>query len=162
MAHVIVCGDLEGEIEKSGELSKLEALGSIEVFNELDPPREVLIRRLRGARAVLEFRGRAALDEETLRQLPDLEMIASTGPHRIDIEAATRLGIVIATTPGFSTAAVADYVCALTLALARHIVSADNALRGRRWEPATGFTLEGKTFGILGLGRIGSAVAKRM
>ena len=89
-------------------------------------------------------------------------MIATTGPHRIDIEAATSLGIVVATTPGVSTAAVADHVCALTLALARHIVSGDNALRRRRWEPITGFNLEGKTFGILGLGRIGSAVAKRV
>jgi phosphoglycerate dehydrogenase-like enzyme len=121
-----------------------------------------MIRRLRGARAVLEFRGRAALDRETLSQLPDLEMIASTGPHRIDIEAATNLGIVVATTPAVSTTAVADHVCALILTLARHIVSADNALRRRRWEPMTAFDLAGKTFGILGLGRIGCAVAKRM
>jgi len=162
MADIVVCGDLEHEIEKTGELSKLASLGNVEIINELDPTREFLIRRLRGARAILEIRGRAALDEKLLGLLPELEMIASTGPHRIDIEAATKLGIIIATTPGSSTAAVADYVCALTLALARHIVSADNALRRRRWEPATGFTLEGKTFGILGLGRIGSAVAKRI
>src|SRR5436853_7462269 len=132
------------------------------MFNELDPPREVLIHRLRGTRAVLEFRGRAAMDEETLSELPDLEMIATTGPHRIDIEAATRLGIVVANTPGVSTPAVADHVCALVLALARHIVSADSALRRRSWEPVTGFNLAGSNFGILGLGRIGSAVAKRM
>ena len=162
MADIVVCGDLEGEIERSGELKKLEALGSIEIFNELDPPREILIRRLRGARAVLEFRGRAALDEETLSQLPDLEMIATTGPHRIDIEAATRLGIIVANTPGGSTSAVADHVCALVLALARHIVSADSALRRRIWEPVTAFNLAGSNFGILGLGRIGSAVAARM
>jgi len=162
MAHIVICGDLEGEIEKSGELKKLEALGSIEVFNQLDPPRKVLIDRLRGARAVLDFRGRAALDEETLSQLPDLEMIASTGPHRIDIEAATRLGIVVANTPAVSTSAVADHVCALALTLARHIVSADTALRRRSWEPVTGFNLAGKNFGILGLGRIGNAVAARM
>jgi len=162
MADIVVCGDLEGEIEKSGELSKLKALGSVDIFNELDPPREVLIRRLRGARALLEFRGRAALDAKTLSQLPELEMIASTGPHRIDIEAATRLGIVVANTPAVSTPAVADHVCALVLTLARHIVSADGALRQRSWEPVTGFNLGGKNFGILGLGRIGSAVAARM
>jgi phosphoglycerate dehydrogenase-like enzyme len=162
MADIVVCGDLEGEIEKSGELSKLEALGSIEIFNELDPPREILIRRLRGARAVLEFRGRAALDEETLSQLQNLEMIATTGPHRIDIEAATRLGIIVANTPGGSTSAVADHVCALVLTLARHIVSADSALRRRIWEPVTAFNLAGSNLGILGLGRIGSAVAARM
>jgi len=162
MADIVVCGDLEHEIEKSGELGKLEALGSIEIFNELDPPREIVIRRLCGARALLEFRGRVALDEQTLSQLPDLEMIASTGPHRIDMEAATRLGIVIANTPAVSTPGVADHVCALVLTLARHIVSADSALHRRSWEPVTGFDLAGKTFGILGLGRIGSAVAKRM
>jgi phosphoglycerate dehydrogenase-like enzyme len=162
MADIVVCGDLEGEIEKSGELSKLEALGSIEIFNELDPPREILIRRLRGARAVLEFRGRAALDEETLSQLQNLEMIATTGPHRIDIEAATRLGIIVANTPGGSTSAVADHVCALVLTLARHIVSADSALRRRIWEPVTAFNLAGSNLGILGLGSIGSAVAARM
>jgi len=110
----------------------------------------------------LEFRGRAALDEETLSHLPDLEMIASTGPHRIDMEAATRLGILVANTPAVSTTAVADYVCALVLTLARHIVSADQALRRRSWEAVTGFDLAGKNFGILGLGRIGSAVATRM
>jgi phosphoglycerate dehydrogenase-like enzyme len=162
MADIVVCGDLEHEIEKTGELTKLEPFGSVEIFNELDPTREIMIRRLRGARAVLEFRGRAGLDRETLSQLPDLEMIASTGPHRIDIEAATNLGIVVATTPAVSTTAVADHVCALILTLARHIVSADNALRRRRWEPMTAFDFAGKTFGILGLGRIGCAVAKRM
>jgi phosphoglycerate dehydrogenase-like enzyme len=162
MAHIVVCGDLEGELEKSGELSRLEALGPIELFKALDPPREVLIGRLRGARAVLEFRGRAALDKQTLSALPDLEMIASTGPHRIDIEAATRLGIVVSNTPAVSTPAVADHVCALVLGLARHIIGADSALRRRRWEPVTAFNLAGKNFGILGLGRIGTAVAVRM
>src|ERR671925_1286154 len=162
MADIVICGDLEHEIEKSGELGKLEAFGSIEIFNELDPPREIVIRRLCGARAVLEFRGRVALDEQTLSQLPDLEMIASTGPHRIDIEAATRLGIIVANTPAVSTSAVADHVCGLVLTLARHIVGADSALRRRSWEPVTAFNLAGKNFGILGLGRIGGAVAARM
>src|SRR5262245_65702795 len=110
MADIVVCGDLEGEIKKSGELRKLEALGAIEIFNALDPPREILIRRLRGARAVLEFRGRVLLDEETLSQLPDLEMIASTGPQRIDIDAATRLGIVASNTPPSASTASAEHV----------------------------------------------------
>jgi phosphoglycerate dehydrogenase-like enzyme len=117
MADIVVCGDLEGEIEKSGELSKLEALGSIEVFNELDPSREILIHRLRGTRAVLEFRGRASLDKQTLSELPELEMIATTGPHRIDIEASTRLGIIVANTPGGSTSAVAARMAAFDVNL---------------------------------------------
>lgn len=101
MADIVVCGDLEHEIERTGELKRLKALGSVEIFNELDPARETLVSRLHGTRAILEVRGRAALDRETLRQLPDLEIIASTGPHRIDFEAASELGIVVATTPRF-------------------------------------------------------------
>jgi phosphoglycerate dehydrogenase-like enzyme len=135
MADIVVCGDLEHEIERTGELKRLKALGSVEIFNELDPARETLVSRLHGTRAILEVRGRAALDRETLRQLPDLEIIASTGPHRIVFEAASELGIVVATTPAVSTTAVADFVCALVLALARHICSADGALRRRTWEP---------------------------
>lgn len=162
MADIVVCGDLEREIQKSRELSRLDAIGSVDISDSMETTQELLIERLRGARAVLEIRGRTALEGETLMHLPDLEMIASTGPHRIDIQAATKMGIVVATTPAVSTVAVADHVCALILALVRNIVTADNALRQHHWEPATGFDLEGKTLGILGLGRIGSAVAKRM
>ncbi len=162
MADIVVCGDVEGEIRNSGELARLAAIGPVEIFDSMDPAREILIKRLSGARGVLEFRGRVALDNETLTNLPDLEIIASTGPHRIDIQAATNLGIVVATTPAASVVAVAEHVCGLILALVRHISAADNALRQRRWEPATGLELEGKTLGILGLGRIGTAVAKRM
>lgn len=46
MADIVVCGDLEGEIEKSGELSKLKVLGSVAIFNQLDPSRDALVRRL--------------------------------------------------------------------------------------------------------------------
>ncbi len=162
MAKIVVFGDVEGQIQNSGELARLNAIGPVEILESMDPAREIIIQRLRGARGVLEFRGRAALDNETLLNSPDLEIIASSGPHRIDIEAATKLGILVATTPAISVVSVADHVCGLILALVRHIVAADNALRQRRWEPATGFDLEGKTLGILGLGRIGSAVAKRM
>ena len=162
MADIVVWGDLEGEFRKSCELTRLEAIGPVDICDSLDPTREQLIERLHKARAVLEIRGRAALGRETLMGLPDLRLIASTGPHRIDIQAATELGIAVATTPAVSTSGVADHVCALILSLARHIVTANNALRERRWEPQTGFDLEGKTVGILGLGRIGTAVAKRL
>jgi phosphoglycerate dehydrogenase-like enzyme len=162
MADIVVWGDLEREFQRSGELTRLEAIGSVEIYDSMDPTREQLTEGLHKARAVLEIRGRAALQRETLIDLPDLQLIASTGPHRIDIQAATELGIVVTTTPAVSTVGVADHVCALILSLARHIVTANNALREHRWEPQTGFDLEGKTVGILGLGRIGTAVAKRL
>ena len=84
----------------------------------------------------------------------------TAGPHRIDIKAASELGIAVAMTPAVSFASIAEYVCGLIIVLARGIVPADLALRQRRWEPVPGFELEGKTLGILGLGRTGTAVAK--
>jgi len=96
-----------------------------------------------------------------LNTLPNLRLIAVTaGPHRIDIKAASELGIAVAMTPAVSFASIAEYVCGLIIVLARGIVPADLALRQRRWEPVPGFELEGKTLGILGLGRTGTAVAK--
>ena len=162
MADIVVCGDLEHEFQRSTELARLEGIGSVEIYDSIDSPRDQLIETLRQARAVLEIRGRNALGRETFIDLPDLQLVASTGPHRIDIQAATELGIVVTSTPAVSTVGVADHVCGLILSLARHIVTANNALCERRWEPRTGFDLEGKTVGILGLGRIGSAVAKRL
>lgn len=93
--------------------------------------------------------------------MPELRFIASSPPHRIDLATASGLGIVVATTSGLSSASIGEHVFGLILALARRIVPADCALRQRRWDAVAGMELEGKTLGILGLGRTGEAVAKR-
>ena len=161
MANIIVCDDVDGALQNSGELGRLEAAGKVTVYDEADLTRQRLVERLRPAKVVLTIRGRTVLDRETLADLSDLRLIASSGPHRIDIKAATESGVVVATTGGTSTESVADHVLGLMLALARGVLAADQALRQHRWEPVTGMELEGKTLGILGLGRIGSAVARR-
>src|SRR5439155_4923268 len=69
--------------------------------------------------------------------------------------------IVVAGASGTSTASVAEHVFGMILAFARRIPRSDFALRERRWESSAGIELEGKTLGILGLGRTGSAVARR-
>ena len=161
MVKIVVCDDVDGAFQNSGELARLDAVGTVKVYNEVAESRKSLVERLRDAGIVVTLRGRTVFDRETLMGLPKLGLIASTGPHRIDIKAATELGIGMTNTPGSSTASVADHVFGLILALGRHIILTDQALRLHRWEPASGLELEGKTLGILGLGRIGSAVAKR-
>jgi phosphoglycerate dehydrogenase-like enzyme len=161
MAQIVVCDDADGALRNSGELARLEAAGGVTVYDEAAPTRRLLLERLRPAEVVLTIRGRTVFDRATLTELPGLRLIASSGPHRIDIEAATGSGVVVATTGGTSTESVADHVLGLILALARGVLPADQALRQHRWEPVTGMELEGKTLGILGLGRIGSAVARR-
>jgi len=161
MEKIVVCDDVDKAFQNSGELARAGAVGAVAVHNRMAETREELLQRLHGATVALAIRDRTILDRETLAALPELRFIASTGPHRIDLKAATELGIVVATTPGTSTASVGEHVLGLILALARRIVPSDQALRQGRWEPVAGMELEGKTLGILGLGRTGGAVVRR-
>lgn len=98
--------------------------------------------------------------------LPRLELIASmsVGVDAIDLAAAQARGIAVTNAPGVLTDDVADLGMALLLAVARRVVEADRFVRGGQW-PGNGFPLASKlggaTLGILGLGRIGRAVARR-
>ena len=83
------------------------------------------------------------------------------GYDSIDIPTATRLGIVVAFTPGMLDGAVADYTWALLFALARRVHEGHVVMRDNRWSVAWGHDVSNKTLGIIGCGRIGQAVAKR-
>jgi phosphoglycerate dehydrogenase-like enzyme len=158
---IVVCDDIDNAFRDSGELARLESVARVVIESQAASTREELLARLSGAAAVIAIRDRTVLDRQVLASLAQLRFIASTGPHRIDVRAATDLGIVIAGTPGTSTPSVAEHVFGMILALARRIAESDHALRQRRWAPSPGTELEGKTLGILGLGRTGSAVGKR-
>ena len=89
--------------------------------------------------------------------------MASVGIDRIDVEAATRAGVMVVNAPTGNTIAAAEHTMALMLALLRHVPDADASVRSGEWERArfTGRELRGKTLGIIGLGKIGRAVARR-
>lgn len=89
---------------------------------------------------------------------------AGVGVDNIDVEAATELGIVVVNVPGANTLSTAEHAFGMMIALARHIPQAHHALTQQgRWDRKTyvGTELHGKTLGIIGLGRIGSEVARR-
>ncbi|HUW63215.1 MAG TPA: phosphoglycerate dehydrogenase [Spirochaetia bacterium] len=88
---------------------------------------------------------------------------AGVGVDNIDLDAATRQGVLVVNAPDGNTIAAAEHTMALMLALARLIPQACSSLRDGRWEKKAfvGVELKGKTLGVLGLGRIGSEVAKR-
>lgn len=103
-----------------------------------------------------------------LESNPNLRVVANfaVGYNNVDVAAARELGVVVGNTPGVLTEATADLTMALILAVTRRIVEADAEVRntGRcEWEPLKllGVSLQGKTLGIAGMGRIGSAVAVR-
>ncbi len=98
---------------------------------------------------------------------PNLRVIARTGVgvDSVDIPAATRAGVLIATTPGMNEETVADHTLALMLALVRRLVEHDRSLREHRWDRAGSITpndLVGSTVGVIGSGAIGRAVIRRV
>ncbi len=107
-------------------------------------------------------------DAETLAAAPSLRVIANyaVGYNNIDVEAAKARGIVVTNTPDVLTNATADITWALILAVARRVVDGDQLVRKNQWTgwsptQMLGVDLCGKTLGIIGMGRIGQAVARR-
>lgn len=117
--------------------------------------------------AVSIVAGAERIDGELLDRAPRLRLVArfGVGYDNVDVEACTRRGVYVTHTPGVLSGAVADLTWGLILALARHLVVADRFVRERwalrRGDLSFGIDLEGKTLGIIGLGRIGSEVARR-
>ncbi len=89
---------------------------------------------------------------------------AGAGVDNIDLEAATRKGVIVMNTPGGNTVSAAEHTCAMMLAAARHIPQATADLKQGHWNKTrfSGVELEGKTLSIIGLGKIGREVASRM
>lgn len=88
---------------------------------------------------------------------------AGVGVDNIDVPSATKRGIVVMNTPGGNTVSTAEHTIAMILALSRNIPKANESFKAGKWERSkfTGTQLEGKTLGIVGLGRVGLAVAQR-
>jgi len=108
------------------------------------------------------------VDEDLMNRAPRLRIISqmAVGYNNIDVDAATRRGIAVTNTPGVLTDATAELAFALLLAVARRVVEGDKMVRQGRfryWAPFLflGSEVSGKTLGIIGMGRIGKAVAKR-
>lgn len=111
--------------------------------------------------------GKVGCDRALIGALPNLRIIAiyGVGFDKVDLAAARQRGIVVANTPGVLTDDVADLAVGLVICLLRGIASADRYLREGQWaqsEYVLKTKVTGKRFGILGLGRIGTAIAERL
>ena len=111
------------------------------------------------------LRSMTPLNEEVLSKAKNLEVIARAGSgyDNIDIDAASKEGIIVLNTPGENTISAAEQAMALMSAISRNTVQANNALNKGIWDRGKyqGVELNQKTLGIIGLGRVGGAVAKR-
>ncbi len=136
-------------------------------FSPGGPDEEQLIDIAQGADALITLLSDPVTDR-VLRACPDVKVVAqyAVGYDNIDLSAARARGVVVTNTPGVLTEATADMAFALLLAAARRVVPADRYVRAgsfSRWEAdlMLGAELNGGAIGIVGLGRIGAAMARR-
>jgi D-3-phosphoglycerate dehydrogenase len=123
---------------------------------------EELYRRIKGAQAVLL--GCTKIDSDTLERCTELRTIVFLGIGAwsyVDLDQATRLGIAVSNTPHYGDNTVAEHALALLLAAARHLIPLDREIRSGMWNrEREGIELQGKTFGLIGLGGVGAAMAQ--
>jgi D-3-phosphoglycerate dehydrogenase len=144
--------------------SELEALVGEVIYNPTGKPLTSIevANLLSGVDGYIA--GLDEIDRAALQHADRLKVIAryGVGFDKVDLVAATELGIRVTNTPGANSVSVAELALGLMLALARHIPSADLAVRQGKWPRLAGISLEGKTIGIVGLGSIGKQLARRL
>ena len=127
--------------------------------------KEELYEELKDAHGLV-VRSATQVDEALLHAAPNLKVIgrAGVGVDNIDITAATKRGVLVMNTPDGNTISTAEHACGLIFSLVRNIPNAVESLKAGRWDRKKylGTEVHGKTLGIVGLGKIGSAVATRM
>jgi phosphoglycerate dehydrogenase-like enzyme len=157
MARIAVLDDYQRVARRFADWSRLDD-HEVTFFHEpLDEPARVL----ESFDVVCAMRERTPFPAELLERLPHLRLLVTTGQRNasIDLEAAARQGVTICGTEG-SWQATTELAFGLMLALARNIPREDAAMRAGGWQTTVGVSLEGKTLGIVGLGRLGSAAAR--
>ena len=133
----------------------------VEAITEHIGDRSALADRLRGADVVVAMRERTAFDAATLEALPDLRLLVTTGERNaaIDLDAARRLGVTVCAT-GYVSEPTSEHAWALILAAQRNLPVEFADVRNGGWQRTVGTGLAGKTLGLLGLGRLGSRMAR--
>jgi phosphoglycerate dehydrogenase-like enzyme len=165
MTRIAVLDDWQGVAPHSADWGPLSQRGEVVFFSKPFADQSDLIGQVRDFEIIIAMRERSPFPKATIDALPSLRMIALTGARTwtMDIAACTARGIPVCHTGGaLAGAATAELALGLILAAARHIAMADASMRAQRFQqqlPA-GRVLEGKTLGIIGLGKIGSRVAR--
>jgi D-3-phosphoglycerate dehydrogenase len=132
--------------------------------NVITPSRDELIASLAEADALI-IRSATQVTAQILEAAPNLRVIgrAGVGVDNVDLDAATRRGVLVMNTPGGNAVSVAEHTLALLMSVARRIPQHSAAIHTGRWEKSgsQGVELRGKTLGLVGLGRVGNEVARR-
>jgi phosphoglycerate dehydrogenase-like enzyme len=157
---VAVLDDYQNVAKDLGDWSILSADVELHTFQDHLIDEDMLVERLIGFEIVVGMRERTPFPQSLLERLPALRLLITTGMVNasFDLDAATDLGILVEGTGNLGNIT-GELTWGLIMTLARHIAEEDKATRAGQWQTTIGPSLEGKTLGLLGLGRIGSQLA---
>lgn len=158
---VAILDDYQGVAEQLVDWSKFEDSCEIKVFNQPFENEDNAIENLKNFEALLIMRERTPMTKKLMDGCPKLRFIATSGMRNlgIDLEYAKSKGIIVSGSEGNKNPT-AELTWALILGLARNIKQESENMYQGYWQTTIGFELKGKTLGIMGLGKLGSMVAK--
>ena len=161
LKHLAIIDDYEHAAHRMADWSRLHGRVAITTFHDHLEDELALADRLKPYEIVWIMRERTPFPRSLLKRLPNLEHLLTSGMRNfsIDLDAAEELGIVVSGTPILPYPA-AEHAWALILALAKRIPADDRAVREGQWGHGLNVGLKGKTLGVVGLGRLGSQVAR--
>jgi phosphoglycerate dehydrogenase-like enzyme len=161
VARIAILDDYQNVSLEMADWSPLAGRATIMVFNDHLSKVDEIVERLLPFDVVCVMRERTPLPQAVIKRLPRLKLIASTGSRNaaIDLEAAAERGIVVAHT-GYDKHSTIEMTWALILASVRQVALENANLRAGGWQRTVGDGLRGKALGVLGLGNIGSEVAR--
>jgi len=159
--RVAVLDDYQNAALGLADWDALPDAAEVTVFTEHIADTDALVTALQPYDVIVAMRERTPFTAERLRRLPKLRLLVTTGMRNasIDLAAARAHGVTVCGTRGSATDT-AELTWGLILAVARHIPYEDQTLRTGGWQRTIGTALHGATLGVIGLGRLGSAVAR--
>jgi len=161
MTRVAILDDYQGVARRMADWTSLPAGTELVIFADHLNDAGAVAARLADFDAVVAMRERTAFPRALLEKLPRLRLLVTTGMRNasIDVGAAVERGVIVCGTAGLPYPT-AELTWGLILALVRRIPTEDRATREGRWQVSCGLGLNGKTLGVIGLGGLGSRVAK--
>jgi phosphoglycerate dehydrogenase-like enzyme len=162
MLRCAILDDYQNVALGFADWGRLASRVEVRVFNEHFEERDALVAAIGGCEIVVAMRERTPFDRSLFERLPKLKLLVTTGERNasIDLAAAAAQGVVVSATASHPSGT-GELTWGLILALTRHIPDEYAHLRaGGRWQTSVGTDLAGRRLGIIGLGRIGSHVAR--
>ena len=160
--RIAIPGDEPPQLQDSPHLRRLETYGAVTLHRDRPADDDDKVRRVQGARCMINSRGAVKWPGAVLRQLPELRMITvcGIGADSIDLATAKELGIIVCNIPGQTAPIVAEHALALMFAAARQAWFQTDLVKRGGWKTGFNLYLLGKTLGVIGAGSIGAEMIR--